>query len=154
MLINDDGGILGNIPSHLSCTFLVHKTPETPHIDIVAIRHRVFDYTKNSEWLFEGDKPVVIDFYADWCGPCKMLSPIIEELNNEYGDKVNIYKVDTEAEKELSQVFSIRSIPSMLFIPKVGQPIMQAGMLPKNVLENIINDELLKEKKEGKREEE
>ena len=120
------------------------------HLNTEEFKAEIFDYTKNSEWSFMGEKPVIIDFYADWCGPCKMLSPIMEELNSEYGDKVNIYKVDTEAESELSQVFAIRSIPSMLFIPEKGQPMMQAGMLPKNVLENIINDELLKEKKEEK----
>jgi thioredoxin len=106
-------------------------------------KNKVFDYTKNNEWKFEGDKPAMIDFYADWCGPCKMVAPILEELANEYGDKINIYKVDTEAEQELSAVFGIRSIPSMLFIPMADQPKMQAGALPKNVLKEIIDKELL-----------
>ena len=108
-------------------------------------KNKVFDYTKNNEWKFEGDKPAIIDFYADWCGPCKMIAPVLEELSTEYGDKLNIYKVDTEAEQELSAVFGIRSIPSMLFIPVGEQPKMQAGALPKNVLKEIIEKELLQE---------
>jgi thioredoxin 1 len=103
----------------------------------------VFDYTSEKEWKFKGDKPAIIDFYADWCGPCKVVAPILEELSNEYEDIV-IYKVDTEVEQQLSAVFQIRSIPSILFIPVVGQPMMQAGALPKNVLKEIIETELLK----------
>ena len=106
-------------------------------------KNKVFDYTKNNEWKFEGDKPALIDFYADWCGPCKMVAPVLEELSEEYGDKLNIYKVDTEVEQELSAVFGIRSIPSMLFIPMTEQPKMQAGALPKNALKEIIEKELL-----------
>ncbi len=104
----------------------------------------IFDYTKHQEWKYEGDKPAIIDFYADWCGPCKMVAPILEELSEEYAGKLNIYKVDTEVEQELSAVFGIRSIPSILFIPTGGkQPMMQAGALPKNVLKDIIEKELL-----------
>lgn len=103
----------------------------------------VFDYTSEKEWKFKGDKPAIIDFYADWCGPCKVVAPILEELSNEYQD-VLIYKVDTEVEQQLSAVFQIRSIPSILFIPVDGQPMMQAGALPKNVLKEIIETELLK----------
>lgn len=103
----------------------------------------VFDYTSEKEWKFKGDKPAIIDFYADWCGPCKVVAPILEELSNEYQDLL-IYKVDTEVEQQLSAVFQIRSIPSILFIPVDGQPMMQAGALPKNVLKEIIETELLK----------
>lgn len=102
----------------------------------------VFDYTSNKEWKFKGDKPAIIDFYADWCGPCKMVAPILEELSNERQD-VTIYKVNTEVEQELSAVFQIRSIPSMLFIPKNKQPMMQAGALPKSALLEIIESELV-----------
>lgn len=107
---------------------------------------KVFDYSKNKEWKFEGDKPAIIDFYADWCGPCKMIAPILEELSEEYKGKVDIYKVDTEAEQELSAAFAIRSIPSMLFVPKDGQPQMAQGALPKQELERIIKDVLGVEK--------
>ena len=109
-------------------------------------KNKIFDYSKSKEWKFNGDKPAIIDFYADWCGPCKMLSPLLEELAGEYHGKVDIFKVNTEKEMELSQIFDIRSIPSILFIPKDGQPMMQAGLLPKNVIQNIIEKDLLKEK--------
>ncbi|MCB0755937.1 MAG: thioredoxin [Flavobacteriales bacterium] len=103
----------------------------------------IFDYTTEKEWKFKGDRPAVIDFYADWCGPCKMVAPIMEELSDEYKDKVDIYKVDTEVEQELSAVFGIRSIPSILFIPTEGQPMMQPGALPKPVFKEVIEKELL-----------
>jgi thioredoxin len=102
----------------------------------------VFDYTTEKEWKFKGEKPAIIDFYADWCGPCKMVAPILEELSDEFPEIV-IYKVNTELEQELSAVFQIRSIPSMLFIPIEAQPMMQAGALPKNTLKEIITKELL-----------
>ena len=102
----------------------------------------IFDYTAEKEWNYKGDKPAIIDFYADWCGPCQMVAPILEELSNENPDVI-IYKVDTEVEQELSAVFQIRSIPSILFIPKDRQPMMQAGALPKNALQEIIDKELV-----------
>lgn len=104
----------------------------------------IFDYTASKEWDYTDDVPAIIDFYADWCGPCKMVAPILEELSEEYKGKLKIYKVDTEVEQELSAVFRIRSIPSMLFIPTGGkQPMMQAGALPKGSLKEIIEKELL-----------
>jgi len=103
----------------------------------------IFDYTTEKEWKYKGDKPSIIDFYADWCGPCKTVAPILEELSDDYKDQVTIYKVDTEVEQELSGVFQIRSIPSMLFIPKDKQPMMQAGAMPKEALKNVIEKELL-----------
>ena len=107
------------------------------------VKTDIFDYTTEKEWNYKGDKPAIIDFYADWCGPCKMVAPILEELSNDYDGKIDIYKVDTEVEQELSSVFAIRSIPSILFIPKEGQPMMQPGALPKNVLEQVIEEQLL-----------
>lgn len=107
---------------------------------------KVFNFEKNKEWKFEGDLPCIIDFYADWCGPCKSLAPILEDLSDEYAGKVNIYKVDTEAEQELAAAFGIRSIPSMLFVPKDGEPQMAQGALPKAQLEQIIGDVLSVEK--------
>ena len=107
---------------------------------------KVFNFEKNKEWKFEGDVPCLIDFYADWCQPCKMVAPILEELSDEYGDKINIYKVDTEAERELSAAFGIRSIPSMLFCPAEGEPQMATGALPKQNLEEIIKEVLKVEK--------
>ncbi len=104
----------------------------------------IFDYDKSTEWKYKDDIPAVIDFYADWCGPCKMIAPVLEELSEEFKGKVKIYKLDTEVEQELAAVFNIRSIPSLLFIPKEGQPQMLTGALPKNSLEKVIKDVLLK----------
>ncbi len=116
-----------------------------PTVKLTADRFKeeVFDYTKEKDWKFKGDKPAIIDFYADWCGPCQMVAPVLEELSDTYKDEVAIYKVDTEVEQELSAVFRIRSIPSILFIPMDKQPMMQAGALPKSALENVIKTELI-----------
>ncbi|MCF6334396.1 MAG: thioredoxin [Spirochaetales bacterium] len=103
----------------------------------------IFDYESNKEWKFEGKLPAVIDFYADWCQPCKMVAPIIEELSTEYEGKVNFFKVDTEAQQELAGAFGIQSIPSLLFIPVDGKPQMAAGALPKASFVEVIEKELL-----------
>ena len=103
----------------------------------------IFDYENNKEWKFEGKLPAVIDFYADWCQPCKMVAPIIEELSKEYEGKVNFFKVDTEAQQELAGAFGIQSIPSLLFIPVDGKPQMAAGALPKASFVEVIEKELL-----------
>jgi len=121
---------------------------KTKQLNLEDFEKKVFDYKNSKEWKFEGDKPAIIDFYADWCGPCKMVAPIFEELAGEYPE-IDIYKVDTEAEKRLSSMFGIRSIPSILFIPKEGEPMMQAGALPKEVLKDVIRKELLKEEVES-----
>lgn len=104
----------------------------------------IFNYETTKEWAYQDSVPAIIDFYADWCGPCKAVAPILEELSEEYEGKVKIYKVDTEKEQELSAVFGIRSIPSLLFIPLGDkQPMMQAGALPKSAFKEIITKELL-----------
>lgn len=103
----------------------------------------IFDYENKKEWKFEGKLPAVIDFYADWCQPCKMVAPIIEELSKEYEGKVNFFKVDTEAQQELAGAFGIQSIPSLLFIPVDGKPQMSAGALPKESFIEVIEKELL-----------
>lgn len=107
---------------------------------------KVFNYEESTEFNYSGKVPAIIDFYADWCGPCKMLAPVLEQLSEEYGDKLKIYKVDTEAEQELSAVFGIRSIPSMLFCPVNESPQMANGALPKAQLEKIITEVLKIEK--------
>lgn len=108
---------------------------------------KVVDFEKDaSDWKYLGDKPAIIDFYADWCGPCKMVAPVLEELAAEYEGKIYIYKVDTEAELELASIFGIRSIPSILFIPMNDKPQMSQGALPKNVLKDAIENVLLKQK--------
>lgn len=92
---------------------------------------KVFNYEQNKEWKFEGNLPCIIDFYADWCGPCKMVEPILQELAQEYQGKLNIYRVDTQAQQELAAAFGIQSIPSMLFVPLNEKPQMAIGALPK-----------------------
>lgn len=104
---------------------------------------KVFDYEKNKDWKFNGELPAIIDFWAPWCGPCKMVGPILEELSEEYKGKINIYKVNTDEEQELGGVFGIRSIPSILFVPLEGQPKMAVGALPKESLKQTIDKELL-----------
>lgn len=114
------------------------------HLTKDTFLEKVFNYEQNKDWKFEGELPCLIDFYADWCQPCKMVAPILEELQKEYDGKINIYKIDTEAETELASAFGIRSIPSLLFIPKEGQPQMAMGALPKDSLKKAIDDVLLK----------
>ena len=112
------------------------------HLTAQSFKDKVFDYEKSQEWEYKGELPGIIDFYADWCGPCKMVAPIIEQLSDEYKGKLNVWKVDTEAEPELAGAFGIQSIPSILFIPVEGKPQMAAGALPKATFEKIITEEL------------
>ncbi|NDW09475.1 thioredoxin [Dysgonomonas sp. 520] len=104
---------------------------------------KVANYEANPEWKYLGDKPALIDFYADWCGPCKAIAPTLEELAAEYGDQIYIYKIDTDKEQELAALFGIRSIPSLLFIPMNGQPQMSQGAVPKPELKSAIDKILL-----------
>ncbi|MCG6185919.1 thioredoxin [Maribellus maritimus] len=118
---------------------LEHLTKET-------FKEKVFNWEANKEWKYEGSKPCMIDFYADWCGPCKMVAPVLEELQKEYGDSIVIYKVNTEEQQELAGMFGIQSIPSLLFVPQEGQPQMAMGALPKPTFEKAIADVLKVEK--------
>jgi len=112
------------------------------HLTLNSFKEKVFNYESSKDWKFEGAKPAVIDFYADWCGPCKMVAPILEELSKEYEGKVDIYKIDTEAEQELAGMFGIQSIPSILFIPLNAQPQMSMGALPKDTFVKAFKDVL------------
>lgn len=112
-------------------------------------RARIFDYKNEKDWKFKGDKPCVIDFYTTWCGPCKRLAPIMEEMSQKYCDQVVFYKADTERERELAYVFGINSIPQVLYIPVEGKPMLLKGLYPKDEIERII-DEFLLDKKEAK----
>ena len=114
---------------------LEHLTKET-------FKKKVFNFEQNKEWKFEGDIPCLIDFYADWCQPCKTVAPVLEELAGEYKGKINIFKVNTEQEQELASLFGIKSIPSLLFVPKEGQPQMAMGALPKDSFEKAIKEVL------------
>ncbi len=112
------------------------------HLTKTTFLSKVFNYETNKEWKFEGEKPCVIDFYADWCGPCKMVAPVLEELAKDFEGKLDIYKVNTEEEQELASVFGIRSIPSILFVPAAGQPQMAMGALPRETFVKAFKDVL------------
>ena len=114
------------------------------HLTSETFKQKVFNYEVNKEWKFEGQLPCIIDFYADWCGPCKMVAPVLDELSKEYEGKINIYKVNTEEQQELAAAFGIQSIPSLLFCPKNGQPQMAMGALPKATFIEAIDGILLK----------
>ncbi|MDR4987902.1 MAG: thioredoxin [Bacteroidales bacterium] len=105
-----------------------------------TFKEKVFNFEAGKEWKFEGERPCIIDFYADWCAPCRALTPVMEELSEEYKGKVDIYKIDTEKEQELAGMFGIRSIPSILFVPAAAQPQMATGALPKETLIKAIED--------------
>lgn len=104
-------------------------------------RLKIMDYEAHrTEWVFEGKLPAVIDFYTTWCGPCKMMAPIVEEMAKAYAGKVDFYKVDIDKEQELAQTFGIQSIPTFLFIPVKGKPTMQMGAMPKETFEKMVKE--------------
>src|SRR4030066_1550734 len=117
---------------------------QTVHLTAKDFKEKVFNYETNKEWKYEGALPAIVDFYADWCQPCKMVAPVLEDLASEYAGKIMIYKVNTEEERELASVFGIQSIPTLLFIPKEGQPQAAMGALPRQTFEKVIKDVLLK----------
>jgi len=108
-----------------------------------GFKKMIFNYEINKEWKFEGKKPAIIDFYADWCAPCRQFSPIVEQIASEYEGKIDVYKVDTEKETNLAQKLGITALPTLLFIPAKGKPQVAMGALPKEDLVNAINDILL-----------
>jgi thioredoxin len=112
------------------------------HLTSDTFKQKVFNYEANTEWKFEGTRPALVDFYADWCGPCKMVAPILEELAGEYQGKIDVYKVNTEEQQALAAAFGIQSIPSLLFIPLNGQPQMAMGALPKDTFKQAFKDVL------------
>lgn len=108
-----------------------------------GFKEKIFDFDNEKEWKYRGTLPAIIDFYADWCGPCKMVAPALEELSDEYEGKLLIYKIDTEVEQQLSAAFGIMSIPTFLFIPAEGDPSLQPGALSKPVFKQVIEEHLL-----------
>lgn len=106
-------------------------------------KEKVFNYEKEQDWKYLGQLPAIIDFYADWCGPCKMVAPVLEELSKEYEGRLVIYKVNTDVEQELSSVFGIQSIPTILFIGADGEPMMQPGAFPRHIFKKVIEEKLL-----------
>lgn len=120
-------------------------TAKTIHLTRADFLNKVANFEKSPDkWVYLGDKPAIIDFYADWCGPCKMIAPILDELAEEYDGQIYIYKVDTEAEQQLAAEFGIRSIPSLLFVPMDEAPQMAQGALPKDAFKQAIEEVLLK----------
>lgn len=129
-------------------TFAEITDMSTIKMTTADFKEKVFNYDTEKEWNYTGSLPAIIDFYADWCGPCKQVAPVLEELSKEYEGKLLIYKVDTEAEMELSSVFGIQSIPTFLFIPVEGNPMLQPGAFPKNIFKQVIEERLLAKQKE------
>ena len=125
---------------------LITKNDMVEHLTKETFLNKIFNYEKNKEWKFEGEKPCIIDFYADWCSACKMVAPVLEELAKDFDGKLDVFKVDTEEEQELASVFGIRSIPSFLFVPAEGQPQMAMGALPKETFIKAFKDVLGVEK--------
>jgi thioredoxin len=121
------------------------STSKLEHLTEKTFKQKIMDYEKNTkQWVFAGDKPAIVDFYADWCRPCRMIAPYLEELSVEYEGKINVYKVDTEDQRELAAIFGIESLPTVLFIPMQGNPSVQKGALPKESYKKIIDEFLLK----------
>jgi thioredoxin 1 len=131
LLINCNAGNPGDEKKQI-----IHLTNET-------FKQKVYNYEVNKQWKYEGNLPAIIDFYADWCGPCRKLAPVIEEIAKEYNGKIVIYKVDTDKEKLLSQNLGITSLPTLLFIPVKGQPQAAMGALPKETLVKAIHEILI-----------
>ena len=116
----------------------------TKQLTTQGFKDKIFDYETAPEWNFKGELPAIIDFYADWCGPCKTIAPVLEELSEQYEGRVDIYKINTDLEQEISGAFGIQSIPTLLFIPKKGTPMLQRGAIPKNLFQQVIEEKLLK----------
>ncbi|CCZ81425.1 hypothetical protein CE91St19_14080 [Odoribacter laneus] len=132
------------IPFILLLTFSIGTKAQTVEpLTNDQFKEKIWNYDTDKEWKYLGDKPAIIDLYATWCGPCKRLAPILEEIQKEYGSKIQIYKVDTDKEKQLSNLFNVSSIPLMVFIPKKGEPFLVTGLRPKEQLVEIINEKLM-----------
>jgi thioredoxin len=131
------------IPVDKANPYRSEENTQMEHLTKDTFREKVFDFENNKDWKFAGNLPCLIDFYADWCGPCKAVAPVLEELAEEYKGKIDVYKVDTEKEQELAAMFGIRSIPSLLFCPADGKPQMAMGALPKDAFVDAIKSVLL-----------
>lgn len=124
------------VKSTTSNTMVVHITNE-------EFKAKVFDYTKHKEWVYEGDKPCILDFYATWCGPCKMIAPFLDELSVQYAGKIIVYKIDTDEERDLAQAMGIQALPTLVFVPMKGKPHASQGAVSKQELDKTINEILL-----------
>jgi thioredoxin 1 len=114
----------------------------TEHLDGEGFKKRIFNWDESEEWKYEGALPAIVDFYAEWCGPCKMLGPVLEELSGKYEGRMSVFKVDIDKEPDLAGLFGVQSVPTLLFIPKEGKPSISLGALPKPQLEKVIAEVL------------
>lgn len=111
-------------------------------MNLTMFKEKVFDYEQEKEWKFKGERPAIIDFYADWCGPCRMVGPVLEKIGTKYSGKLDVYKVNTDIEQELAGMFGVQSIPTLVFIPKDGNPMVSVGALPEKEIDRIVKEEL------------
>jgi len=111
-------------------------------INTEDFKQKVFDFGAGKEWKFAGQRPCIVDFSASWCGPCRMLAPVLEELSAQYAGKVDFYKVDIDEESELASAFGIQSVPTLVFVPLSGQPAAAAGVAPKESIVKVISEKL------------
>jgi len=118
------------------------KESHMNHLSKQEFMEKIFDYTSSEKWSFKGNRPAIVDFYAEWCGPCKMISPVLEDLAKQYDGKIDIYKVNTDEASDLASDFGITSVPTLLFIPKDGEPRFAQGALPRAAFQEIIRDVL------------
>jgi len=141
--------ILGGFVFLLSSSFSLYSSDDAKstkednaviYLDAATFKEKVFNYEEGKEWNYKGDVPAILDFYADWCGPCKMLSPVLTKIQEEYNGKVQIYKINTDEQKELAATFGIRSLPTIVFVPLEGDPQATMGYRSKNDLETMISE--------------
>ena len=122
-------GNKNNKPEKSATQANISNSNHVEYLTKASFQQKVWDYAQSpNEWKFLGSKPAIIDFYADWCGPCRIAGPILEEVGNEFAGKVQIYKINTDQERELAQVFGITGIPAFLYIPMSGKPVMMSGI--------------------------
>lgn len=123
------------------CSLMMWAEGSVSYITTEQFKARIFDYMAEKDWTYKGERPCIIDFYTTWCGPCKRLAPIMEELAEKYCGQIDFYKADIEQERELAAVFQISSIPQVLYIPASGEkPALLKGLYPKEQIEDIIRE--------------